>query len=59
MAAHSTLEPSTYSAIDTQQLGRLSEALTPDEARDPVPRCYLVGPRSEEPIELQIGRAHV
>ena len=59
MAAHSTLEPSTYSAIDTQQLGRLSEALTPDEARDPVPRCYLVGPRSEEPIELPEEIYHV
>ncbi|MGO1608136.1 MAG: helix-turn-helix domain-containing protein [Brevibacterium yomogidense] len=52
MSAKETLASSTYSASDTQQLGRIYDMLTADEALNPVPRYYLVCSAKEDPIEL-------
>lgn len=52
MSATETLASSTHSASDTQQLGRVYDMLTADEALDPVPRHYLVGSAEDDPVEL-------
>jgi len=52
MSASGALESSTHSTNDTQKLGLVHDALTADEALVPAPRYYLVGPGSEEPVEL-------
>lgn len=52
MAATDSLASSTYSASDTAQLNRIYDALTADEALNPVPRYYLVGAGAEDPLEL-------
>lgn len=52
MYATETLASSTHSASDTQQLGRVYDMLTADEALNPVPRYYLVGSAKEHPVEL-------
>lgn len=52
MAAVAPLASSTYSAGDPEQMNRVYDRLTADEARHPVPRHYLVGGDDEEPIEL-------
>ena len=52
MTATDALASTTYSARDQQQLGLIHDALTADEALDPVPRYYLVGSGNHDPIEL-------
>lgn len=52
MSAGGALESTTYSASDTHRLGLVHDALTADEALNPVSRYYLVGPKSEDPVEL-------
>jgi len=52
MAATSILASSTHTESDVQQLARVHELLTADEATHPVPRHYLVGGGSEDPVEL-------
>lgn len=52
MAATDILAPSTHSSPETQELGRIYTMLTADEALRPVPRFYLVGGGSEDPVEL-------
>lgn len=52
MSATETLASSTHSASDMQQLGRVYDMLTADEALDPVPRYHLVGSVKDHPVEL-------
>lgn len=52
MSAAEALTSSTYGTSDTQQLGRVYDMLTADEALDPAPRYYLVGSVEEDPVEL-------
>ncbi|GAA1490488.1 helix-turn-helix domain-containing protein [Brachybacterium sacelli] len=52
MAAASILASSTHTESDVHQLGRVYELLTADEATQPVPRHYLVGGGSDDPVEL-------
>ncbi|HLR28188.1 MAG TPA: helix-turn-helix domain-containing protein [Ruania sp.] len=53
MSSTEALASSTHSASDTEQLGRVYDMLTPDEALDPRPRYYLVGPVDDgAPVEL-------
>lgn len=47
-----TLAPSTHTAGDAQQLGRVYDMLTAEEALSPRPRYYLVGGADEDPVEL-------
>ncbi|MCI9889381.1 helix-turn-helix domain-containing protein [Micrococcales bacterium 31B] len=51
MSANETLAPSTHSAGDEQQLGRVYDLLTAEEALSPRPRHYLVG-GDRDPVEL-------
>lgn len=51
-AAEAPLTSSTYGTSDTQQLGRVYDMLTADEALDPAPRYYLIGSAEEAPVEL-------
>lgn len=52
MSANETLAPSTHSAGDEQQLGRVYDMLTAEEALNPRPRHYLVGGAEDDPVEL-------
>lgn len=52
MSANETLAPSTHSAGDEQQLGRVYDMLTAEEALNPQPRHYLVGGGDHDPVEL-------
>lgn len=52
MSTKETLASSTHSASDTQQLRRVYDMLTADEALNPVPRYYLVGSTKDDPVEL-------
>lgn len=52
MAAAETLAPSTHYASDEQQLRRVYEMLTAEEALNPRPRYYLVGGSDHDPVEL-------
>lgn len=52
MVAASILASSTHTESDVQQLGRVYDLLTADEATHPVPRHYLVGGGSDDPVEL-------
>ena len=52
MSTADALASTTYSAGDQRQLGRIHDALAADEALDPLPRYYLVGSKTSEPIEL-------
>lgn len=52
MSRTTALESSTHTAGDPHQLGRVYDALTADEALNPTPRYYLVGPSEESPVEL-------
>ncbi|AXK45929.1 helix-turn-helix domain-containing protein [Brachybacterium saurashtrense] len=52
MSANETLAPSTHAAGDEQQLGRVYDMLTAEEALDPRPRHYLVGGGDRDPVEL-------
>lgn len=52
MSTADALASTTYSAGDQRQLGRIHDALAADEALDPLPRYYLVGSGTDEPIEL-------
>lgn len=52
MSTASVLASSTHSASDTQQLQRVHDRLTADEALSPAPRHYLVGPGVDDPVEL-------
>lgn len=52
MVANETLVPSTHSAGDEQQLGRVYDMLTTEEALNPRPRHYLVGGVDDDPVEL-------
>lgn len=52
MVAASSLASSTHTESDVQQLGRVYDLLTADEATQPVPRHYLVGGGSDDPVEL-------
>ena len=52
MSATETLAPSTHSVSDAQQVGRIYDMITADEALNPVPRYYLVGPAKDHPVEL-------
>jgi excisionase family DNA binding protein len=52
MTTADVLASSTHSSDDSAQLGLVLDLLTADEARDPSPRYYLVGPADDEPVEL-------
>lgn len=52
MAAASILGSSTHTESDVQQLSRVYDLLTSDEATHPVPRHYLVGGGTDDPVEL-------
>lgn len=59
MSATEALASSTHSTSDTQLLRRVYELLAIDEAGDPVPRYYLVGPVGNDPVELPEDIYHV
>lgn len=52
MSTTEALASSTYSASNTQQVGRVYDMLTADEALEPLPRYYLVGSAEDSPVEL-------
>lgn len=52
MSTNETLAPSTHSAGDEHQLGRVYDMLTAEEALNPRPRHYLVGGGDHDPVEL-------
>ncbi|QPZ38304.1 helix-turn-helix domain-containing protein [Paramicrobacterium chengjingii] len=52
MSATDALASSTHSASNTQQLSRIYDLLTADEALNPSPRYYLVGSVENHPVEL-------
>lgn len=52
MSANETLASSTHSAGDEQQLGRIYDMLTAEEALHPRPRHYLVSGAEADPVEL-------
>lgn len=52
MSTVKALAPSTHASDDMQQLGRVYDMLTAEEALDPRPRYYLVGSAKDHPVEL-------
>lgn len=52
MSTTEFLASSTHSASDTQQVSRVYDMLTADEALNPVPRHYLVGSEPDNTVEL-------
>lgn len=58
MAATGILASSTPTESDVQQLGRVYDLLTADETTNPVPRHYLVGGGSHDPVEVVGVRTH-
>ncbi|WP_432789395.1 helix-turn-helix domain-containing protein [Brevibacterium sp. K11IcPPYGO002] len=52
MSANETLAPSTHSAGDEQQLGRVYDMLTAEKALSARPRHYLVGGGDHDSVEL-------
>lgn len=51
-AHHEALVPSTHVASDAEQLDRVYEKLSPEEALTPRARYYLVGGVEDDPVEL-------